>query len=254
MTGRAQLFKLRETYPLFCWKSEKKDMRTSRYALKAALAAMIGLGLLCVTGGLAFAAPAHLALPAHAKVLSSDPAIGSTIAQAPTKVTVFAAENINPDPTKSNLQVYGPGVDATDTLISQGNAQVPLSNPKEMSISITPNADHTDGVYVVFWKTVSADDGDPASGSFTFTVRANTAAATPPPASNQNTTAPASTNNTTASGTPIWVPIVAAIIALLVGLGAGLGLGRRKPAPSSIAAMRATIAQDSKQEETSKRP
>lgn len=224
-------------------------MHTSRFALKTALAAMIGLGLLCVTGGLAFAAPA---LPAHAKVLSSDPAIGSTIAQAPTKVTVFAAENINPDPTKSNLQVYGPSVDATDTLISQGNAQVSLSNPKEMSINITPNTGHTNGVYTVFWKTVSADDGDPASGSFTFTVNANAVAATPTPA--PSTTTPASTNNTSTSGTPIWVPIVAAIVALLVGLGAGLGLGRRKPATSSIAAMRATIAQDSKQEETSKRP
>lgn len=240
--------------PLFCWKSEKKDMRTSRFALKAALAVMLGLGLLCVTGGLVFAAPAHPALPAHAKVMSSDPAIGSTIAQVPTKVTVFTAENINPDPNKSNLQVYGPGVDATDTLISQGNAQIPLSNQKEMSVAITPNAGHVNGVYVVFWKTVSADDGDPASGSFTFTVNTTGAAATPTPAPKQNTSAPASTNNNSSSGTPIWVPIVAALVALLIGLGAGLGLGRRKPATSSIAAMRASLAQDNKQEETSKHP
>lgn len=228
-------------------------MRTSRYVLKAALAALIGLGLLCVTTGLAFAAAAHPTLPAHAKVMSADPAIGSTIAQAPTKVTVFTAENINPDPNKSNLQVYGPSADATDTPISQGNAQIPLSNPKEMSINITPNSGHTNGVYTVFWKTVSADDGDAASGSFTFTVNPNGASATSTPGQ-KNTTPPASTSNNTSSGTPIWVPIVAALVALLVGLGAGLGLGRRKPATSSIAAMRASLAQDKQQEETSNHP
>src|SRR5579885_387801 len=223
-------------------------MRTSYSVLKTVLVMVISLGLLCVTTGLAGAAPAHPVLLAHAKVLTAEPAIGSTIAQAPTKVTVFAAENINPDPKKSNLQVYGPGADATDTLISHGNAQVSLSNPKEMSISITPNSGHTNGVYVVFWQTVSADDGDAAQGSFTFTVNPNRASATP--ASTQNTSPPANANNASASGTPIWVPIVAALVALLVGLGAGLGLGRRRPAVSSIASLRSSIAQDAEREET----
>jgi methionine-rich copper-binding protein CopC len=215
------------------------------------LAAFAGLGLLCMTAASAFAAPA---LPAHAKVWKSDPAIGSTIAQPPSKVTVFALEDINPDPTKSNLQVYGPSADATDTLISQGNAQVSLSDGKQMSINITPNSGHTNGIYVVFWKTVSADDGDAASGTFSFTVNPN-GASTPPPASQNNAGAPTNSGSNASSGTPIWVPIVAAIVALLVGLGAGLGLGlgrRRKPATSSIGAMRASIAHE-QDEEASKR-
>lgn len=221
-------------------------MHTSRSWLKAFLATIIGLGLFCVTTGLASAASAHPARPSHAKVWKSDPGVGSTIAQAPTKVTVFTLENINPDPTKSNLQVYGPSADATDTLISQGNAQVSLSNPKEMSILITTNQGHVNGVYVVFWKTVSADDGDAAAGSFSFTVRTSGTGATP--------TTPARTNSTTLSGIPLWVPIVATLAALLVGLGAGLALGRRKPAVSSLAAMRASLKDERTREEVDKHP
>jgi copper resistance protein C len=229
-------------------------MHTDHSPLKNLLAAVASLGLLCVTAGVAFAAPAQPTIPSHAKVLTADPAIGSTIALAPTKVTVFAAENINPDPAKSNLQVYGPGTDATDTLITQSSAQISLTDPKQMSIAITPNPGHTSGVYVVFWKTVSADDGDPASGTFTFTVNPTGASSTPTAAPTKVTT-PANTggSSTVSTGSPIWVPIVAALAALIVGLGAGFGLGRRKPAASSIGAMRASIAQD-KQEEAGKRP
>src|SRR5713226_3022538 len=69
---------------------------------------------------------------AHAKVLSATPGIGAVIATAPTSVTVTTAENMNPDPKKSNLFVYSPNGD----LISQGNGKIPLNNPKEMSIPI----------------------------------------------------------------------------------------------------------------------
>src|SRR5437588_10598877 len=84
------------------------------------LATLLSLGLVGILVGVASAQPAH------AKVFKAIPAIGSTITQAPTKVTVFALENINPDPKLSNLFVYSPSGD----LISQGNAVVPLSSPK----------------------------------------------------------------------------------------------------------------------------
>lgn len=224
-------------------------MRRSRSALKALLAALISLGLLCVTSITVFAAPAH------AKVISSDPAIGSTITSAPTKVTVTTAEEMDPDPAKSNLFVYGPGADATATLISQGDAKVSLSNPKEMSVEIKPDSAHPDGVYVVVWKTVSSDDGDDAAGAFTFTVNASAANPTPTPTASTSTNTPASTGSDTSSGTPIWVPIVSALVALLVGLGIGLAVNRRKPATSSLGAMRSmATSEDQKSEEPSNRP
>lgn len=182
----------------------------------------------------------------HAKVWKSDPGIGSTLTQAPTKVTVFALDNLDPDPAKSNLQVYGPGADATDTLISQGNAQVSLSDPKQMTISIMPTSGHVNGVYLVFWKTVSADDGDPAAGAFSFTVNTNgTSAGTTLTQAQKSAAAPASTS----TGTPIWVMIAAALAALCIGFGTGLSFGHRRPKMSSFAAMRASVSRATKEEE-----
>src|SRR5438552_1757631 len=144
-------------------------MKTLHRCTQALFAALLSMGLLFVVAGTA---------SAHAKVLSATPAIGSTIAKAPTTVTVVCAENINPNPKLSNLFVYAPSGD----LISQGDAKVSLSNPKEMSIGIKAS---DNGVYVVRWITVSADDGDPDQGAFVFTVK-------PTVAATGNTSTPAS--------------------------------------------------------------
>ena len=208
------------------------------------LATFLGLGLLFTVVG---TAAAHSSVPAHAKVYKAIPAIGSTITQAPTSVTVCTLENINPDPKLSNLFVYSP----TGDLISQGNAKVSLNDPREMSIAIKPDASNSNGVYVVRWITVSAEDGDPDQGAFVFTVKP-AASATPTPTATttagQGTPPPPSTT----SGTPLWVPIVVGVLALLLGLGTGVGLGRRGSA-SALRAMRAAVAQQSQEQEGTRR-
>lgn len=228
-------------------------MRIMRQRIKLPLATLFSLGILLMMAGTASAqstVSTHPAIPAHAKVYKAIPAIGSTIAQAPTSVTVFTLENINPNPTKSNLFVYSPAGD----LISQGNAQVALQNPREMSIKITPDAKNLNGVYVVRWITVSAEDGDPDQGAFVFTVSANAAATATvaPTTTNQTTPPPSNTASPGSGGTPVWVPIVVGITALLIGLGGGLGLGRRNATPT-IGSMRRAVAQQS-EEEAAKRP
>src|SRR5437667_7144276 len=119
-------------------KVRKRNMSTSKHYIRILTAALLSVGLLFIVVG---TVSAHTA---HAKVLSATPAIGSTIATAPTTVTVFTAENINPSPKGSNLFVYGP----SGELISQGDAKVSFSNPKEMSITIKPNGY---GVYIMRW-------------------------------------------------------------------------------------------------------
>ncbi|HKF38141.1 MAG TPA: copper resistance protein CopC, partial [Ktedonobacteraceae bacterium] len=148
-------------------------MSTLHRSIKLLIATLLSLGLMLVMVGIA---SAHTSYPAHAKVYKAVPAIGSTVSQAPASVTVFTLENINPNPSKSNLFVYSPAGD----LISQGDAQVSLTNPREMSISIKPDQANLKGVYVVRWITVSAEDGDPDQGAFVFTVNA-AAAASPTP-------------------------------------------------------------------------
>jgi copper resistance protein C len=228
-------------------KVSKPVMRIVYYRLQLPFAFIISIGLLyCMTGTVS----AHSIIPAHAKVYKAIPAIGSTVSQAPTAVTVFTLENINPDPNKSNLFVYSPAGD----LISQGNAKVSLTNPREMSITIKPDKANLNGVYVVRWITVSAEDGDPDQGAFVFTVNTGVVTTPTPVATNSTSgTTPTNTSTNSTGGTPIWVPIVVGVVALLAGLGVGLGLGRRRTA-SSIGTIRKAVAQDSQEEESIKRP
>ena len=222
-------------------------MRILYYRLQLPFAIMLSMGLLYFMSG---TVSAHSIIPTHAKVNKAIPAIGSTVSQAPTAVTVFTLENINPDPNKSNLFVYSPAGD----LISQGNAKVSLTNPREMSITIKPDKANLNGVYVVRWITVSAEDGDPDQGAFVFTVNTGVVTTPTPVATNSTSgTTPTNTSTNSTGGTPIWVPIVVGFVALLAGLGVGLGLGRRRTA-SSIGTVRKAVAQDSQEEESIKRP
>jgi methionine-rich copper-binding protein CopC len=232
-------------------------MRMIKQNVRLLLASLFSLGSLILMSGPVAAQTTVRTIPAHASVLSAIPAIDSTISQAPTTVTVFTAENINPDPKVSNLFVYGPAGEATSKLISQGNATVSLSNPKEMSITIKPDPQHTTGVYVVHWITKSALDGDPDEGAFTFTVSAAAPTATPAVTATSTTgqaTTPTASNTSIGGATPIWVTAVLALVALLIGLGGGFVLGRRRPAPSSgsLGAMRRTIEEE--QQESTKHP
>src|SRR5712691_3386267 len=216
-------------------------MRTFYYRLQLPFALVLSMSLLYFMTG---TVSAHSTFPAHAKVYKAIPAIGSTISQSPTIVTVFTLENINPDPNKSNLFVYSPAGD----LISQGNATVSLTNPREMSISIKPDKANLNGIYVVRWITVSAQDGDPDKGAFVFTVNTGAVTTPTPVATKTTSTTPSTTTTSGTGGIPVWVSIVAAVVALLVGLGVGLGLGRRRTA-SSVGTMRKAVTQQSQDEE-----
>jgi copper resistance protein C len=221
-------------------------MRTLYYRLQLPFALMLSIGLLYFMTG---TVSAHSTIPSHAKVYKAIPAIGSTITLAPTTVTVFTLENINPDPNKSNLFVYSPAGD----LISQGNATVSLTNPREMSITIKPDKANLNGVYVVRWITVSAEDGDPDQGAFIFTVNAGVVTTPTPVATTTISTAPSTTTTNGTGGIPIWVPIFVGVGALLVGLAVGLALGRRRTA-SSIGTMRKAVTQQAQEEESIKHP
>jgi copper resistance protein C len=245
-------------------------MRIAKYSRLTLLAALFSTAIMFVLTGTAAAqttAYSAPSMPAHASVTSAIPAIGSTISQAPTSVTVFTAENINPDPKVSNLFVYGPAGEATAKLISQGNAKVSFTNPKEMSVAIKPDPTHLNGVYVVHWITKSALDGDPDDGAFIFTVKSGAAATATPAATATaagQTTTPTVSNTSGNSGTPTWLAGLIALAGLIIGLGAGIMLGRRgriRPAVaeskaaisgSSRGAMRKSIEQE--REETTKRP
>jgi Uncharacterized protein, homolog of Cu resistance protein CopC len=181
----------------------------ARWGARLTTSVVLCLTLLLVCFGVASARALH------AKVVDSNPKMGATIAQPPAMVTVTTAENMKPGASNSNLFVYGPNGE----LISQGDAKVALHNPRQMSVALKANQQ---GVYVVQWKTVSVDDGDPDQGAFTFTVGKAVTSAQMQSAAPANA-APASPATT---GTNLLPAIITGVVALLVGLGAGFGFGR----------------------------
>ena len=191
-------------------------MNIMRQSNRLFVAVVLSCGLLFAFFGVA---SAHTTVALHAKVTKAIPAIGSTIATAPTTVTVFTAENMKTDTKDSNMLVYGP----SGNLISTGDAKFDVNNPQTMSVTIKPEKD---GIYVVRWNNVSSDDNDPDQGAFTFTVKSGAATST--------TSTPAKTTPVS-SGIPVWVPILVGIVALLLGLGAGVVLGRNRNIAPAIA-------------------
>lgn len=178
----------------------------TRKLINLLIAAVLSVGILFTFFGVS---SAHTNVALHAKVDGATPKFGATISTVPTTIMVHTAENMKTGAQNSNLFVYGPSGD----LISTGDAKVDINNPQQMSVTIKPE---NNGVYIVRWITVSADDGDPDQGAYTFTVGTSVASTVPAP-----------------SGTPLWVPILVGIVALLLGLGAGIAFGSRRSTPAS---------------------
>ncbi|GER87083.1 copper resistance protein [Dictyobacter vulcani] len=99
---------------------------------------------------------------AHAILLKSDPAKDAVLATAPSQVSMWFTEDLNP--ASSTAEV----VNATNTRVDTKDAHVTVNDPREMIVSLP--AKLPAGVYVVVWRTQSSDDGHVLRGSFHFSV------------------------------------------------------------------------------------
>jgi copper resistance protein C len=145
----------------------------------AAVFALLGAALVML-----LVTPARSAF-AHARLLSSDPAGGATVAQTPQRVTLTFSEPIESD--FAQVQVTGPDgvrVDAGAPEVAGDVVAVPLQ-PLSQS-----------GAYNVAFRVVSAD-GHPVEASFAFTL--SDAAVAPPPS-------PSLSTNQEASASPSTTP------------------------------------------------
>lgn len=118
-----------------------------------------GLALLCALGLILF-------LPtiasAHAILLRSNPAQDAILRTPPSQVQMWFSEDLNP--TLSTAQV----VNSARQRVDNNDAHANPADSKEMDLSLQANL--PPGVYVVVWRTDSADDGHALLGSFLFTV------------------------------------------------------------------------------------
>jgi len=98
---------------------------------------------------------------AHAVYVRSEPPFNAVLDTAPAQVKVWLTQE--PATAGARIKVMdqmGRKVDKDDTKVS-------FDDPKMMSVSLN---NISEGSYLVEWAVVSAEDGDPSQGSFTFSV------------------------------------------------------------------------------------
>lgn len=100
---------------------------------------------------------------AHAELDRSNPESGSTVEGAPNQVEIWFTEEIAEG---SAIEV----ADASGTSVTAAAAKLDLFDPdrKHLTVELRPNLPN--GLYTVTWTSISAEDGDTETDSFTFTI------------------------------------------------------------------------------------
>jgi methionine-rich copper-binding protein CopC len=196
-------------WPVVAGMAGRRGRGRSSRARPVVVSALLILGLVV----LALVAPAIAS--AHAGYKSSDPPAGAVVKTAPSVVTVHFEENVNPQ--GSDIIIY----DATRKQVSTAPAQVSRADLTTMTLPMNGDGD---GTYLVEWHTVSADDGDPDIGGFTFTVNAKAVAQATPAATQHGNAAGGGSG-----GAPVWLTVLIGLAGLALG-GAGGVYAARRPA------------------------
>lgn len=115
---------------------------------------------------LAFAigmAKPHLA-SAHAEPERSSPSADGVVPDAPFTVETWFTEEVDGEAT--SLTVTGPD----GMRVDNQDSRLDLNDPERKHVTVTLQPGLGEGTYTVNWTSRSAEDGDTASGFFTFTV------------------------------------------------------------------------------------
>lgn len=99
---------------------------------------------------------------AHAILLRSDPAKDAIVHVAPQEVRMWFSEDLNPALSTAVV------IEQNNQRVDQQDAHVTTSDAREIDVSLAPNLQPA--VYIVIWRTDSADDGHILRGSFLFTI------------------------------------------------------------------------------------
>ncbi|MBI5284296.1 MAG: copper resistance protein CopC [Chloroflexi bacterium] len=119
----------------------------------AAVAVMVAVALHAVTAS------------AHARPKSSTPAKGEVLAASPPRVDIYFTQAV-----QKIAGTYGIEVERDrGGSVAAGSAVIDESDRSHVSVALQPGL--KPGRYVVRWKNVSDDDGDPAEGAFSFYVQ-----------------------------------------------------------------------------------
>ena len=188
------------------------------------LSLLLAAAFALMTPGGASAAPANPAIPFHAKLGHADPGIGAVLGAAPSQVTLQFIENVVPPPT-SAITV----LDDKGNTVSDGTTSFSASNPKTLSVGM--KGDDSE-YYVVYFHTVSADDGDAYTDAYQFAVSSSATASPghqPDAAGDSVSSTPATT---VSNGIAPLVAVIIGIVGLIVGAAVGYLFATRRGAGS----------------------
>ncbi len=160
-------------------------------------------GLLALAIGLAVALASLGTALAHANLVRSDPAIGASLAAAPTRVQLWFSEEVEPSFSQATV------LDSNRQRVDLGDSHVAPDDPRSLIVGVRPGL--RSGIYVVAWTTQSKVDGHVVRGTVPFGIGTSVVA---PDAANEGAPQGA------VSGTPLemairWLILLAA--ATLVG-------------------------------------
>jgi hypothetical protein len=137
---------------------------------------------LVIVGGLLIAGSAY----AHAGYVRSEPGDGAVIAAPPARVDLWFSQELFRRAGENWIRVVGPG----EWIVHTGDAQIDDDDRKHLWVMLQPGLEP--GVYRVEWRSLSAEDGDPDEGSFTFTLDPQAAATSTPMGMETPTASPTS--------------------------------------------------------------
>jgi len=100
---------------------------------------------------------------AHSALVRSEPQDGDVLDNSPAKVTAWFSEEL--DSEYSTMRVF----DSQNNQVDQGDGGVDLNDLDHLSM-VAGLPPLVSGTYKVAWTAVSAEDGDPTQGEFTFSV------------------------------------------------------------------------------------
>jgi len=147
---------------------------------------------------------------AHTQLLSSEPANGAVLTEAPQSVTLIFEEALLSDVDTVSIN-DAQGTNVTSTKVTPSGAQLALEWP----------ADLPDGTYQVAYRVVSAD-GHPVTGAISFTYGMAPATSAEPSANVQVQPYPQEESSVTA-----WIFVSAAVL-LALSIGVIYMLVRRR--------------------------
>jgi methionine-rich copper-binding protein CopC len=101
---------------------------------------------------------------AHAEPDTISPGDGAVLAASPAQVVIEMSQDMARTANANDIDV----LDASGKEVTTAAATIDNTDRKKLTVALRPNL--PTGVYTVNWKTLSADDGDAANGTLSFTL------------------------------------------------------------------------------------